>query len=599
MANTKSASRFALLRGLAGFFKTALCAGAVFCASSALAGYISTQKAVVPGAWTSDFDGAKAYSEENGVPMIVFWANVGCSHCEGIEKEMNKAAFLEWMDREDVLMVFVESNSKVKKWIKSYAKGSISAYPFMAVYWPEMGVYEGFSAYKGNMSMYGASSKDSNIDQIIYTLDYLLSGWNPSAEPAPVPDPVYYTVTFTVDGNKGTVVSGDLSQSVQSGKGATAPKVSAKEGWEFAGWDKSFDKVTSDLAVTAKFAQSTPVPDPVYYTVTFVVDPDKGTVVSGDLSQRVEKGKGASAPSVAANEGWEFVGWDKSFSKVAGDITVSAVFEIPVDRPEINPAVFFKKAKTLEAVAYKEDELFGKAAITLGKYNAKKGYLKATFKITSFGGKAYSKSLNVVPNEFGDFLDVDVAFKSPIGTMTFNIVNGEDGYEVVGEGDEYYVEVGDVVLGGTLENADMAFGVEFDDSIEPENDSFDFIIDAPTGAFAEVKGGKTVNFGSAPKITYKKFKEDGETWYELAEYDDDERYPNANAIKLTYKPATGVFSGSFKMYASNELSVDEGKKPTLKTYTAKFSGYVVNGVGIGTVSVKIGKKTYTGTCLFE
>jgi hypothetical protein len=68
---------------------------------------------------------------------------------------------------------------------------------------------------------------------------------------------------------------------------------------------------------------------------------------------------------------------------------------------------------------------------------------------------------------------------------------------------------------------------------------------------------------------------------------------------LTYKTATGAFSGSFKIYASNESDVDFGKKPTLKKYTAKFSGYVVDGVGVGTVSVKIGRKTYSGTCALK
>ena len=110
--------------------------------------------------------------------------------------------------------------------------------------------------------------------------------------------------------------------------------------------------------------------------------------------------------------------------------------------------------------------------------------------------------------------------------------------------------------------------------------------------------GSSLSFGAAPKITYKKFREDGYTWYELAEFDED-RYPNVNAIKLTYKPASGAFSGSFKIYATNEFSIDEGRKPTLKAYTAKFSGYVVNGVGVGTVSVKIGRKTYTGTCSLD
>ena len=576
----------------------ALCASMLLFACEAMAGYIVTQKAVVPGAWTSDFEGAKAYAEASNIPMIVFWANAGCSHCEGIEKEMNKAYFTEWMNERKLLMVFVESNSTVKKWIKANARTTIKAYPYMAVYWPRNSagelILEGFSAYKGNMGLYGASSKDSNIQQIIDTIEYLIPDWDPNGV-VPAPDPVFYTVNFVVDADKG-VAAGELSQQVESGKSAVAPTVTANDGWDFTGWDKTFTKVTADMTVNAKFSAVVPDPDPVFYTVNFVVDPDKG-VAEGELSQQVESGKAAVAPTVTANEGWEFVDWDKSFSKVKSDLTVTAIFEQPVDREEIDPAVFFKKAKTLEAIAYKDGELFGRAAITLGKYNAKRKYLKATFKITSFAGTSYSKSLNLVPNEYGDFLEVDVAFKSPIGAMVFDLYNGDGGYEILGEGDDYSVESGeDIVLGGLLENEEMTFSAEFDE-LEPENDNYEFLDEMPS-AFATVKGGKTLNFGAAPKMSYKKFKEDGETWYELTEF-DEERYPNVNAVKVTYKPATGAFSGSFKMYATNELAIDDGKKPTLKTYTAKFSGYVVNGFGIGTVSVKIGRKTYTGTCALD
>ena len=576
----------------------ALCVGAVLFACEAKAGYIVTQKAVEPGVWTSDFYGAMEYAEAANIPMIVFWANAGCSHCEGIEKEMNKEYFSEWMDYNKLLMVFVESDSSVKKWIKANAPIAIKAFPYMGVYWPrnskgEM-VLEGFSAYKGNMGLYGANSRDSNIQQIIDTIEFLLPDWDPTGV-VPAPDPVYYTVNFVVDAAKGSA-TGELSQQVESGKSAVAPTVKAKDGWEFAGWDKSFSNVTADMTVTARFSAVEPDPDPVYYTVNFVVDAEKGAA-TGELSQSVLSGKGAVAPTVTANEGWEFVGWDTSFSKVKSDLTVTAMFEQPVEREEIDPAVLFKKAKTLEAIAYKDGELFGRAAITLGKYNAKKRYLKATFKITSFAGKSYSKSMNLVPNEYGDFLEVGVAFKSPIGAMVFDLYNGEDGYEIFGQGDDYSVESGeDIVLGGLLENEEMSFSVDVE--AELENDDYDFLVDFPMGAFAEVKKGKTLSFGSAPKISYTKFREDGETWYELTEY-DEERYPNVNAIKLTYKPATGAFSGSFKVYASNEFAVDDGKKPTLKTYTAKFSGYVVNGAGVGTVSVKIGRKTYTGTCSLD
>lgn len=578
----------------------ALGAGILLGVGDAAAGYITTQRAVEPGVWSSDYDGALAYTEKNNIPMLVFWANAGCGHCEGIEKEMNKEPFLTWMAENKLVMVFVESDSKVKKWIKKYAKTKISEFPYMAIYWPEntlgLTVLEGFSAYKGNMSQYGASSRDSNIQQIMDAVDYLLLGWDPDGNITP-PDPVYYTVTFVVDGSKGTV-SGSLSQTVESGEGAVAPTVTAKSGWKFDGWDKSFSNVTGNLTVTAKFSSTTvePDPDPVYYTVTFVVDESKGTA-SGSLSQTVESGKGATAPTVTAKDGWEFDGWDRSFNKVTANITVNAKFAEVVEREEINPAVFFKKAKTLNAIAYNDEDLFGKAVITLGKYNAKKDYLKASFKITSFGGKTYSKSLKLTPDEFGDFLGVDVAFKSPIGTMTFDLVNNDGDYEVVGESDEYYVENGEAVIGGKLENEEMSLSVELED-LEPESDAYDFIVDAPSFATATVKSGKTLNFGSAPKIKYNKIKEDGETWYELAEY-DDERYPNVNAVKVTYKPTTGIFSGTFKMYASNEYAVDDGKKPTLKTYTGKISGYVVNGVGVGSASVKIGRKTYTGVCTLD
>ena len=575
----------------------ALSAGTLLGVGDAMAGLISTQTAVEPGVWTSDYNGAMDYTEKNNIPLLVFWANAGCSHCEGIEREMKKEPFLSWMNQRKLVMVFSESNSKVQKWIKGIASTKIKAYPFIAIYWPKNSqgqtVLEGFSAYKGNMSMYGANSKDSNIKQIMDTVDFLLPDWDPNG---PTPEPVYYTVKFVVDAAKGKA-TGELEQIVESGKGAVAPTVVANDGLKFTGWDKSYSKVTSDLTVTAKFEEDKPEPEPepVYYTVKFVVDETKGKA-TGELEQRVESGKGAVAPSVVANDGWEFTGWDKSYSKVTSDLTVTATFEQPVVREEINPAVFFKKARTLDAIAYKGDELFGRASITLGKYNAKKKYLKASFKITTFAGKSYSKSLNVVPNEFGDILDLDVAFKSPIKTMEFNLVNNNGEYTISGVGNDYYVEAGTVKIGGTLTSDEMTFSVDFED-LEPENDNYGFLYDAPF-ASATVRNGTTLNFGSAPTLKYKMFLEDGTRWYELAEWDED-RYPNLYAVKLSYKPKTGVFSGSFKIYATNEFSIDEGRRPLLKTYTAKVSGYVVDGVGIGTVSVRVGRMTYYGTCMLD
>lgn len=60
--------------------------------------------------------------------------------------------------------------------------------------------------------------------------------------------PETFTVTFK--DHDGTVLK---TQTVQSGKAATAPAVPARKGYAFTGWDKTFNKVTGDLVVTAQY----------------------------------------------------------------------------------------------------------------------------------------------------------------------------------------------------------------------------------------------------------------------------------------------------------------------------------------------------------
>ena len=54
---------------------------------------------------------------------------------------------------------------------------------------------------------------------------------------------------------------------------------------------------------------------------------------------------------------------------------------------------------------------------------------------------------------------------------------------------------------------------------------------------------------------------------------------NPAGLKLTFTASSGMFKGSFKVYAKTE----DGKS---KKYSAQVTGAVVNGVGYGTAVIK-------------
>ncbi len=120
-----------------------------------------------------------------------------------------------------------------------------------------------------------------------------------------------YTVTFK--DHDGTTLK---TQSVNHGSAATAPSDPSRTGYNFAGWDKSFSSITANTTVTATYTIKT-------YTVTFK---DDAAVGGGTLkTQTVNHGSAATAPSVSPSGGWEFYEWDKSFSNITANTTVTAV----------------------------------------------------------------------------------------------------------------------------------------------------------------------------------------------------------------------------------------------------------------------------------
>ncbi len=146
---------------------------------------------------------------------------------------------------------------------------------------------------------------------------------NTYTEPEPV---VTYTVTFV--NYDGKVL---LTQTVEEGKSATAPAAPTKPSTEqyvytFSGWDADFTNVKSNITVTAQFTESVRK-----YTVKFV---SSGTVID---TQEVEYGADATAPAdptkpADAQYTYTFTGWDKGFTNIVEDVTVTAQYSTTVNK---------------------------------------------------------------------------------------------------------------------------------------------------------------------------------------------------------------------------------------------------------------------------
>ena len=121
-----------------------------------------------------------------------------------------------------------------------------------------------------------------------------------------------HTVVFLdKDGN-------ELSRTtVNDGESVTPPTAPEYEGFRFTGWSHTTGNVTSDMTVSAQYEVVS------VYDVTFV---GMDSVTPIGATQRVNDGKGATAPVAPTVEGYVFTGWSVDFSEVHGDLTVVAQY---------------------------------------------------------------------------------------------------------------------------------------------------------------------------------------------------------------------------------------------------------------------------------
>ena len=112
------------------------------------------------------------------------------------------------------------------------------------------------------------------------------------------------------------------------------------------------------------------------------------------------------------------------------------------------------------------------------------------------------------------------------------------------------------------------------------DEKYELIDETIPSAVEVVTSGKKWSCGGTPSVKYKKV--DGE--YELVGLDDENK-PNVSGLKVTFDAKKGTFKGSFKVYATNEGSIEKGK-PKLKSFTFSLTGRVSGGQCVGTATCK-------------
>ena len=211
-----------------------------------------------------------------------------------------------------------------------------------------------------------------------------------------------------------------------------------------------------------------------------------------------------------------------------------------------------KKAVVLDGAVYDADgKVAGVVQLKVAKPNAKKHNAKVSGAVTLLDGKKRTLKAAAFTVPADAPISANLTVKG-LGTLSLAI--GDDGFE----GSVGAYTVASAKVGGKWTRTDARVYVEV--TGVPAGTIEDLL---PDGEPVRAKGGKWA-FDKAASIKYAKGVLSG---------DNDPKKPNRSAMKLTYTPKTGLFKGSFKLYA-----LQGGK---LKKFTVKITGVVVDGEGTG------------------
>ena len=293
--------------------------------------------------------------------------------------------------------------------------------------------------------------------------------------------------------------------------------------------------------------------------------------------------------SATPSAGYEFDGWydpdsgqifsasaNMDYTVTGSDRTIFARFRPKAgagtggDAPAPFPVLAFTaaKAKVLDGAVYDAaGNVAGVIRLKVAKPNAKRRTTKVSGSVTLLDGKRRSLKAATAAVPADAPVAASAAVKG-LGTLAVRI--GDDGFS--GTLGAYAVRSAKV--GGRWSRG-AGVSVAFSGGLPAG--TLDSLL--PDAVPVAAKGGKWA-FAKAASVKLKKG---------ALTVDTAKGRTNLSAMKLTYAPKTGLFKGSFKLYA-----IQGGK---LKKFTAKVTGVVVEDSGAGVA--KLAKPAATWSVAVE
>lgn len=248
-----------------------------------------------------------------------------------------------------------------------------------------------------------------------------------------------------------------------------------------------------------------------------------------------------------------------------------------VPAPPVVTTGAFKAKVEASAKVVDQGKIAGIVKVTVAKTD-KKGTSKVTAAYYGLDGKKVAaKAVKTgvgIEGGVSQVKDVSLVLKNKPQMV---VTVGEDGSisGMLGSAKLEAVASTAVPYGTATFSVDPAFSL----GVAGELHDYEGVELVPFGGEAVAVNGKSWKClaAAAPKLV--KDKATGE--YRLTGLDNAAK-PNLSGLKLSYAVKTGVFKGSFKVYAV----ADSGDKKKLKKYTVNVSGVVVDGVGYGQATCK-------------